>query len=116
MHGAVDVLGNPERAGEVVPAPGRHHAERRRAAQRAGELADQAVASERHDDLAAPGRIARRVGGMGHVPGLHDPVLGTRRGERLPQVGQDPQRLAPGRGGVHQDREAAVGAHARRAR
>ena len=108
--------GIPSARAKSLPAAGRHDAERGGAAQRAGELADQPVPAERHDHLAAPGCLARRVGGVGHVARLDDAVLGAGRVELLLEAGQHAQRLSPGGRRVHQDRETAVVAHGRRAR
>ena len=108
--------GMPSARAKSLPRPAGHDPERGGVAQRAGELADEPVAAQRHDHLAAPGCLARGVRGVGHVARLDDAVLGARRVELPLQAGQHAQRLAPGGRGVHQDRETAVGAHGRRAR
>ena len=115
-RGPADVLRDPERAREVVAAAGRHDPERGGVAQRPGELADEPVPAQRDHHLAAPGCLACRVGGVGHVARLDDAVLGARRVELALQAGQHAQRLSPRGRGVHQDRETAVGTHGRRAR
>ena len=70
--------GMPSARAKSLPRPPGSDAERGGAAQRAGERADEPVAAERDDHLAAPGRVAGRVRGVRQVARLDDAVLGAR--------------------------------------
>ncbi len=102
-----DVLGDADRAREVVAAAAGQHAERAPSAQRARERADEPVAAERDHELALLGGVARDVCRVGQVTRLDDPVRGTGGAQLALDLRQQAQGLAPRGRRVHQNRELA---------
>ena len=100
---------DPEHASEVVAAPTGDQGQRRVGAlEHGGERAQQAVAAERADGFALLDGHRGLLCGVLDAAGGHGPVGRPEAVKCLVDGRKRLQRLAPGRGRVHQQREAAA--------